>query len=272
MTRLDCTFTEKGSGNTAAVWFSDGNAKTEISLFGMDSTGLKPTIRGDWMAAKWGVRRGFIKLHIGVDAKTKKIYAVVITDDKCGDSPQFEELVEQAFANAEKTPNAIASADTTVAADGAYDTKKIRKYCDDHEICPLIPIRIDFAGNANGCMPRKKEGFRQLAGVEHIDKDAEHMFADLTRDQKREHQREWRKKAGYNNRWSVETAFSTFKRVLGECVHARKWENVKTEIYGKVSLYNHMIDTAIDNGYGTPRIVYPSGKPPPKMTRREKKQ
>ena len=37
-------------------------------------------------------------------------------------------------------------------------------------------------------MPRKKEGFRQLAGVEHIDKDAEHMFADLTRDQKREHQ------------------------------------------------------------------------------------
>ena len=78
MTRLDCTFTEKGSGNTAAVWFSDGNAKTEISLFSMDSTGLKPTIRGDWMAAKWGVRRGFIKLHIGVDAKTKKIYAVAI--------------------------------------------------------------------------------------------------------------------------------------------------------------------------------------------------
>ena len=66
MTRLDCTFTEKGSGNTAAVWFSDGNAKTEISLFSMDSTGLKPTIRGDWMAAKWGVRRGFIKLHVGV--------------------------------------------------------------------------------------------------------------------------------------------------------------------------------------------------------------
>ena len=55
-------------------------------------------------------------------------------------------------------------------------------------------------------------------------------------------------------------------------MHARKWENVKTEIYGKVSLYNHMIDTAIDSGYGTPRIVYPSGKPPPKTARQEKKQ
>ena len=90
MTRLDCTFTEKGSGNTAAVWFSEGNTKTEISLFGMDSTGLKPTIRGDWMAAKWGVRRGFIKLHIGVNAKTEKNCAVLITDDRCGDSPQSD--------------------------------------------------------------------------------------------------------------------------------------------------------------------------------------
>ena len=89
MTRLDCTLQKRTGDNAAAVWFSEGNAKTEISLFGMDSIGLKPTIRGDWMAAKWGVRRGFIKLHIGVDAKTKKIYAVAITDDKCGDSPQL---------------------------------------------------------------------------------------------------------------------------------------------------------------------------------------
>ena len=184
----------------------------------MDSTGLKPTIRGDWMAAKWGVRRGFIKLHIGVDAKTKKIYAVVITDDKCGDSPQFKELVEQAFANAEKTPNAVTSADTAVAADGAYDTKKIRGYCDDHNICPLIPIRIDFAGNANGCMPRKKEGFRQLAGVEHIDKDAEHMFADLTRDQKREHQREWRKKAALFCKSTVKPCHPLLERRVRGCV------------------------------------------------------
>ena len=224
------------------------------------------------MATKWGVRRGFIKLYVGADTQTKKIYAVVITDEKCEDSPQFEELVEQAFANAEKAPNAVTSADTAVAADGAYDTKKIHRYCDDHEICPLIPIRIDFAGNANGCMPRKKEGFRHLAGVEHIDRDAERMFADLTRDQKRKCQKEWRKESGYNDRWSVETAFSTFKRVLGECVHARKWENVKTEIYGKVSLYNHMIDTAIESGYGTPRIVYLPEKPPPKMVRRDERQ
>ena len=47
-------------------------------------------------------RRGFIKLHVGVDTKTKKIYAVVITDDKCGDSPQFEELVGAGFCKCGK--------------------------------------------------------------------------------------------------------------------------------------------------------------------------
>ena len=48
----------------------------------------------------------------------------------------------------------------------------------------MIPVRIDFAGNANGCMPRKEAGFRQLGGFDHIDKKTEHGFADLTREQK----------------------------------------------------------------------------------------
>ena len=54
--------------------------------------------------------------------------------------------------------------------------------------------------------------------------------------------------------------------MLGECISARKWENVKAEIYGKVQLYNQMIDTAIDNGYGTPRIVQ-AYKPGPRTAR-----
>ena len=82
----------------------------------------------------------------------------------------------------------------------------------------------------------------QLGGFDHIDKKTEHEFADLTRQQKRERQKVWRKESGYNDRWSVEIAFSTFKRIFGECMNARKWENVKMEIYGKVCLYNHMID------------------------------
>ena len=79
---------------------------------------------------------------------------------------------------------------------------------------------------------------RAVWSFEHIDKKAEHEFAGLTRKEKKERQNAWRKESGYNDRWTVETAFSTFKRVLGESISAQKWENVKTEIYGKIRLYN----------------------------------
>ena len=67
-------------------------------------------------SAKWGTRRWIHKAYVGIDTRTKKIYAVVITDDKSGDSPQFEELLGQAFANAEKSPNAGTSADAGIEA------------------------------------------------------------------------------------------------------------------------------------------------------------
>ena len=272
MTRFGCTFEQKGSGNTAAAWFSDGSTETEISLFAFDTTRLKPTNRGDWMTEKWGTRRGFIKLHVGVDTRTKKIYLRRGHNRRqVGGSPQFEELAEQAFANAEKSSNVNTPADPRIAADGAYDTRKIRRYCSENGIRPQIPVRINFSGNSGGCVSRKEAGFMQFGGFDHIDKKTEHEFADLTCQQKRELQKMWRKESGYNDRWSVEIAFSTFKRMFGECMNARKWENVKTEIYGRVCLYNHMIDMATESGYGTPRIVYPPGKSPSKMARREER-
>ena len=50
-------------------------------------------------------------------------------------------------------------------------------------------------------------------------------------------------------------------------MNAQKWENVKTDIYGKACLYNHMIDTAIEGGYGTQEIIYLLRKLPSKTAR-----
>ncbi len=42
-------------------WFVDGKTKTEIVFLAGDSTGLKPTSRGDWMGEKkWNIRRRWI--------------------------------------------------------------------------------------------------------------------------------------------------------------------------------------------------------------------
>ena len=38
MTKLGCTFDEEGSGNTTSAWFSDGNARTEISLYSVSDS------------------------------------------------------------------------------------------------------------------------------------------------------------------------------------------------------------------------------------------
>ncbi len=85
-----------------------------------DSTGLKPTSRGDWMGKKWDIKRGFIKMHIMVDSKTRKIYAVSITDEKSGDAPEFKKLLSEALHNVENSVNVVVPADQLlVSADGA---------------------------------------------------------------------------------------------------------------------------------------------------------
>ena len=55
-------------------------------------------------------------------------------------------------------------------------------------------------------------------------------------------------------------------------MNAQKWENVKTEIYGKACLYNHMIDMATEGGCGTLEIIYLPRKSPSKTARRAEMQ
>ena len=66
------------------------------------------------MRQKWQKRRGFLKIHVAADVKSKQITGLEITDDHFHDSKSFVSLVEQSkqFGNVTKT-----------LADGAYDTK-----------------------------------------------------------------------------------------------------------------------------------------------------
>ena len=90
-------------------WFSDGKTKTEIVFLSGDSTGLKPTSRGDWMGKK--IRRKAWIYQYMVDSKTRKIYAVSITDEKSGDAPEFKKLLSEALHNIENSVNVVVPAD-----------------------------------------------------------------------------------------------------------------------------------------------------------------
>ncbi len=48
-----------------------------IIIIAIDSTGIKVTNRGQWIRDKWNVKKkGYLKIHIAVDVKTKKILSM----------------------------------------------------------------------------------------------------------------------------------------------------------------------------------------------------
>ena len=54
----------------------------EYIVIAIDSTGIKVTNRGQWMQDKWNVRnnkKGYLKIHIAVNVKTKKILSIKVT-------------------------------------------------------------------------------------------------------------------------------------------------------------------------------------------------
>ena len=118
-------------------------------ILALDSSGIKVTNRGDWLRKKWKVRRGWIKVHIGVDTKSKKLMALEITEESVGDNRKFKELLKQAEDNAGNS-RIISS-----LADGGYDTKKIFNILEEKGIkyCQLILLlknRIISAFNVSG--------------------------------------------------------------------------------------------------------------------------
>jgi hypothetical protein len=145
----------------ARVWFSDGKTKTEIVFLAGDSTGLKPTSRGDWMGEKWNVKRGFIKLHIMVDSNTKKIYAVSVTDEKSGDAPEFKKILDEALQNIENSTNVTSSEELSVGCDGAYDSNDNFDECEKRNVTPVIPVRNNFSVKTKGSDVRKQQGLLQ---------------------------------------------------------------------------------------------------------------
>jgi hypothetical protein len=183
-------------------------------VIAVDASGIKISNRGDWMRHKWRTQRGYLKVHIAVDVKRKKIVALEVTDERTGDERMFQPLIEEASKKAQIVK---------VIGDGAYDTKNIFRYLTDKKIEPVIRVRRDASKKAGGCVPRK------LVAQEYLhDPDA------------------WKRKHGYGYRWMVESAFSSLKRTFGEYVSARNVRNMAQEMIIKASLYNLLIGLTVN--------------------------
>ena len=62
----------------------------ENLVVAIDSSGMKVTNRGKWIRHKWKTHKGWIKVHIAVDVKTKKLLALRLTDKRTGDEKMLK--------------------------------------------------------------------------------------------------------------------------------------------------------------------------------------
>ena len=72
------------------------------------------------MNEKWKVRKGYLKIHVAVNVKSKKILSMKVTDEHVHDGKALPELVDNVIK-----PNKITAAVGKLFADGAYDSNDI---------------------------------------------------------------------------------------------------------------------------------------------------
>ncbi|KXB04790.1 hypothetical protein AKJ50_02010 [candidate division MSBL1 archaeon SCGC-AAA382A13] len=169
----------------------------------VDATEIKVTNRGEWIRKYHrDERRGWIKVHVAVDAETKKLLSIEVTDEKTGDSKVFGKLVKDLDLE-------------DCLADGAYDSEEIFELLEEKGVDP--PPGVKLRKNAStGLSPRGQAAreFHKL-GYE-----------------------KWKKEHDYGKRWTVEGFFSAVKRCFGETVRATSPNGMIREVKRKFALYS----------------------------------
>ncbi len=175
-------------------------------IIALDSTGLKVANRGEWMRHKWHVRKGYLKIHIAVDIKKKRILSLEVTSEEVHDGKILKKLVDDASAN-----NKV----KRILADGMYDSNKNFRYLSKNHIKPGIKTRSNSKARSTSCYARNMSVLRQQTNL-----------------------KRWKRSMSYGYRWMAETVFSSIKRTFGEHVTARKFPYMVKEIFLKAALYN----------------------------------
>jgi len=119
------------------------NLHDDNLVIAIDSTGIKVTNHGEWIRYKWNVKRGYLKIHVAVNIKKKRILSLIVTSEQVHDSQVLPELIEDITIKQNK------EIDMTIA-DGSYDNNKIFQFLSFNNIKPAIKVRKNSrCGKAN---------------------------------------------------------------------------------------------------------------------------
>ncbi len=178
-------------------------------VIAIDSTGVKVTNRGEWIRHKWNVKRGYLKIHVAVDIKRKRILSLDVTSEQVHDGKVLSKLVDDITIKQNKEID-------TAIMDGAYDNNKNFQFLSFRGIQPAIKVR-------KNAKYRKTNHYLR-------NKNVQSQKTDL---------QQWKNSISYGQRWIVESVFSCIKRMFDrEYVTAIRFENMIKEMILKASLYN----------------------------------
>jgi len=176
----------------------------------VDSTGIKVHKAGGWMERRHGKKKRYVKLHFAVNMETKEVVALEVSTDDTHDSKALPGLLDEAERHRKISK---------MLGDGSYDHAEVYK-------------DLEARGIEAAVKPRRNS---------RLDTPSEARRREVRLYQSLGHKR-WVRLKGYGRRWSVETAYSTFKQAFGEHCMAKTLENITKELVAKATIYNMIVN------------------------------
>ena len=154
------------------------------------------------------MKRGYLKIHVAVDIKKKRILSLIVTSEQVHVGKILPELIDDITIKQNKIVD-------SVIADGVYDSNNNFQYLSFRGIQPALKVR-------------KNSRCRKTT----------HYLRNKAVKMQKNKLQQWNDNVSYGQRWMAETVFSCIKRMFGEYVTAIRFENMIKEIILKASLYN----------------------------------
>jgi IS5 family transposase len=189
----------------------------------VDSTGIKVYGEGEWKVRQHGYsrRRAWRKLHLGVDAATGELVAVVVTTNSFKDSQLLPDLLDQ-----------VEDEITQVSADGAYESRNCYDAIRGREARAAIP-------------PQKRARIWQHGNT----KAERHIRDENLRAIRRTGRAQWKRDGNYHRRSLAETAVFRVKMIFGERVGARSFDGQAAQLLVRCAALNRMTHLGMPDSY-----------------------
>ena len=159
------------------------------------------------------------KLHLGVDAGTRRIVASLLTTKDVDDASQVVPLLDR-----------IGEPLASFTGDGAYDQEGVTASIGSRhpDAAIIVPPR-------SSTVPSHTAGTAPTQRDRHLRAIAEHG------------RMAWQVASGYTRRARAETAMSRFKRVIGDGLRSHADDSRATEVEVAVHVLNRMLDLGRPN-------------------------